>query len=243
MSFQNQVVVIPGATGVVGSGVARAYLKQGATVVGISRSASKLEALKATLPPGDAFKPVVGEFSSEASAAAAHRAVDAALGGRPVDHVVSVVGFVTIDKAPTWTSLETFRHALDDGLFNNFLVARTFLPALKTRENSSFTLVSGGLAHSPPADPALWLGTVKNASLNALTWALASETLKDKVRVNTICIHFSVAPVGGDQNQFGMPAEGNTDRLAPAFLGLAKGTAKGQLVCLNGWADAERWAK
>jgi NAD(P)-dependent dehydrogenase (short-subunit alcohol dehydrogenase family) len=243
MSFQNQVVVIPGATGVVGSGAARAFLKQGATVVAVSRSGAKLDALKAQLGGGDAFKAVVGDFGTEASAAAAHAAVMAAVGGKPVDHVVSVVGFVTIDKAPTATSLDTFRRALDDGLFNNFLVARSFLPALKGREGSSFTMVSGGLAHYPPADATLWLGTVKNASVNALTFALASETMKDKVRVNTFCIHFSVAPVGGEKNQFGMPAEGNTDKLAPAFLGLAKGTSKGQLICLNAWADVERWAK
>ena len=74
----------------------------------------------------------------------------------------------------------------------------------------------------------------------SLTYALAAETSNNKVRVNTICIHFGVAPVGGTQNQFGMPSEGDTLRLAPAFLGLARGTQKGQVLCLSSWADAER---
>jgi hypothetical protein len=67
--------------------------------------------------------------------------------------------------------------------------------------------------------------------------------VKDRVRVNTLCIHFTVAPVGGVTNQYGMPAEGTTDTLAPAFLGVARGTVKGQVICLGSWAEVERWAK
>ena len=116
------------------------------------------------------------------------------------------------------------------------------LPELKGRAGASFTLVSGGLAHIPPPNPTLWLGTVKNAALNALTLALAAETAGDAVRVNTVCIHFSVAPVGGDKNQFGMPSESDTRRLGPAFLGVARGAHKGRVLCLSSWADADRLA-
>jgi NAD(P)-dependent dehydrogenase (short-subunit alcohol dehydrogenase family) len=92
----------------------------------------------------------------------------------------------------------------------------------------------------PPPNISLWLGTVKNAALNALTLALAAETANDKVRLNTVCIHFGVAPPGGDKNQFGMSTEGDTLRLAPAFLGIARGTQKGQLLCVSSFADAEK---
>ena len=37
MDMQGQTVVVGGATGVVGSGAARAFLDAGATVVGVSR--------------------------------------------------------------------------------------------------------------------------------------------------------------------------------------------------------------
>jgi NAD(P)-dependent dehydrogenase (short-subunit alcohol dehydrogenase family) len=242
MSFANRNVVVIGASGVVGSGVVRKYLDAGARVVGVSRSASKLEQLKQQMKIQDSepFLPAVGDFKDEASAAEASKAVTAALGGQPIDHVVSVQGFVSFAKAPTSTPPAELKAALDDGLFNNLLAAQAFLPDLKAREGSTFTLVSGGLAHIPPPNVSLWLGTVKNAALNALTLALAAETANDKVRLNTVCIHFGVAPVGGDKNQFGMPTEGNTLRLAPAFLGLARGTQKGQLLCLNSWADADK---
>ncbi len=244
MSFNNQNILVIGATGVVGGGVVRRYLDAGATVLGVSRSAANLETLKKTIQikSGDPFVPVTGDFKDEASAKATKAAVLAALDGRPLNHVVSVQGFVNHAKAPTDTALDVLQGALTDGFHNNFLAAKMFLPALKDRD-TSFTLVSGGLAHIAPPDPSLWLGTIKNAALNALTFALASETAKDKVRVNTLCIHFGVAPVGGHKNQFGLPAEGDTLRLAPAFLAVAKGTQKGQLICLHAWSDADRLAK
>jgi len=244
MSFANKSVVVLGATGVVGSGVVRKYLDAGATVVAVSRSAANLERLKQTInvTGSEPFLPVVGDFVSEASAQAVFAAVTAALGGRPISHVVSVLGFAAFGAPPTATSLDAVKAAFDDGVYNNFLAAQSFLPSLKSTEGASYTIVSGGLAHMPPPLPGLWLATVKNAALNALSNSLASETAKDAVRLNTICIHFGVAPIGGDRNQYGMAAESDTLRLAPAFLGVAAGSQKGQIICLDSWATADRIA-
>jgi NAD(P)-dependent dehydrogenase (short-subunit alcohol dehydrogenase family) len=87
--------------------------------------------------------------------------------------------------------------------------------------------------------PGLWMGTVKNAAVNALTLALAAETLSAPVRVNTLCIHFGVAPAGGRRNQLGVDAEKDTLALAPAFLGVASGQRRGEVICLDTWADVE----
>lgn len=244
MSFAHKTVVVVGATGVVGGGIVRKYLDAGATVVGVSRSAANLQKLRQRLSiaAGEPFHGLVANFKDDGTAEKAKEAITSALAGKPIDHVVSVQGFVEFAKPPTHSALDVLKTALDDGLFNNYLAAKALLPELKSRDGASFTLVSGGLAHFPPPNPALWLGTVKNAALNALTHALASETVNNKVRLNTLCIHFAVAPVGGNQNQLGMPAEGDTLRLAPAFLGLARGTQKGLVLCLGSWAEAERLA-
>jgi len=61
---------------------------------------------------------------------------------------------------------------------------------------------------------------------------LAAETKDDKVRVNTICIHTGVAPIGGDKNQMGFPST-DTRTLAPVFLAVAKGKEKGKVVCVT----------
>ncbi len=245
MSLQGKTMVIAGATGIVGSGIVRRALDAGATVVGISRSADKLKQLRSTIGIGasEPFVEVIGDFNSEEAAGKSRDAVSAALRGGAIDHVVSNVGFVVVDKAATATSLETARRALDDGFFNTWLVAKAFLPALKSREGSSFTMVSGGLAHGLPPFPGaetLWLASAKNAIVNALTHGLAAEATNDKVRVNTICIHFGVAPVGGKKNQLGMDAEHDTLHLGPAFVALAEGKSRGQVVCLNTWADVAK---
>ena len=242
MSFQGKTVVVIGATGVVGGGIVRKYLDAGATVVGVSRSIDNLTKLKVLHGIGEGvdFHEVVADFKDEPSAHAAKQAIDAVLHGKAIDHVVSVQGFVNFAKPPTQASAEALRSALDDGLYNNLLAAKMFLPELKGREHSTFTLVSGGLAHFPPPNPGLWLGTIKNAAINALGHALTAETAHDKVRVNTVCIHFGVAPVGGNKNQLGLPAESDTLRLGSAFLGLARGTQKGQLLCLSSWAEADK---
>ncbi len=242
MTFAGKNVVVLGATGVVGSGVVRKFLDAGAAVVGVSRSAEKLARLREQMQIDAAapFHGVVGDLRDEASAEAVRAAAVAALGERPIDHVVSAQGFVNFAAAPTQTPVDALKSALDDGLYNNLLAAKAFLPGLKARAGSSFTLVSGGLAHIPPPMPRLWLGTVKNAAINALTLALAAETAQDAVRLNTLCIHFGVAPLGGGKNQFGMATEGDTLRLAPAFLAVAAGTHKGKVICLQSFADAER---
>lgn len=240
--FEGETVAVAGATGVIGSGVVRRYLEAGATVIGVSRSAEKLERLSRTLRPEDPgrFLPVTGDFDSEESAAASRAAVQKALGERPLDHVVSSVGFVSVGVSATRTPLSAIRRALDDGFFTTFLVARSLLPLVRNRAGASYTMVSGGLAHVVPSVPGLWMGTVKNAAVNAFTLGLAAETSGDAVRVNTLCIHFGVAPVGGGRNQLGIEAERDTLALAPAFLALARGEQRGQVVCLTSWADVDR---
>lgn len=243
-AFEGAAVAVVGATGVVGSGVVRGYLEAGATVVGLSRSARKLERLSRSLPADDpgSFLPVTCDFDSDESAATSRVAVETALGGRRLDHVVSSVGFVTVGDAATRTSLATLRQAFDAGFFNTFLVARSLLPMIRERHGASYTIVSGGLAHIPPPVAGLWMGTVKNAAVNALTLALAAETAEDAVRVNTLCVHFGVAPAGGSRNQLGMEAERDTLALAPAFLAVARGRQRGQVVCLTSWEDVDRLA-
>lgn len=243
-SFNGKAVVVLGATGVVGSGICRAFLDEGAFVVGVSRSASRLDELKKTLQlkPTETFVAAVGDFKDESSTGRALAAIDAALAGRAIDHVISSQGFVKFGPPPTQSTAAQLQDALDDGLTINFNAAKALLPGIKQRA-ATFTMVSGGLAHMPPPDPAMWMGTIKNAAVNAFTLGLAAETARDVVRVNTLCIHFGIAPVGGKQNQFGLPAERDTLALAPAFLAIARGKQKGQVLCLSSWADVDALAK
>ena len=212
---------------------------------------------------------VVGVFDSEEHAVAARDAGVRAAGG-DIDHVVTVQGFADIGPAVTATPLADLQATLANGLYNNVLAAKVFVPLLKKRDGATFTLVSGGLAHAAYHE-SQWRATVKNAAINAFTLGLAKETEKDAVRVNNICIHFSVGPVEGGEstldaarrvhtfmartddprggthaerkNQLGMPAERTTFSLGQAFVGLSKdASARGRVICLAGWADVDALA-
>jgi NAD(P)-dependent dehydrogenase (short-subunit alcohol dehydrogenase family) len=145
-----------------------------------------------------------------------------------LDIVVSV-GFVySPPGAVTQSSLADLHKALDEGLPQLFLIAREFLPAIKNREGSTFTLVSGGFAYACPA-PNYWTGTLKNAALNALTLGLVSELKDDKVRLNNLCIGVGVAPLDGDKNQFGWPSL-NTKEVGKLFVSIVKGAKRGEII-------------
>ena len=245
MSFAGKNVVVLGATGVVGSGASKKFVDAGATVVAVSRSSEKLSALadQLKLSGSEQLKFATGDFDSEAAAAKTTQRIEEALAGAPIDHVVSSLGFVkVVDQGVTQTPTSDLKEALDSGFFNTYFAAKALLPRIKDRDGASYTIVSGGFAHFPPPMPGLWLGTVKNAAVNGLVYALAGETSDSPVRVNGICIHMGIAPIGGDKNQLGMNAEKDTLALAPAFLAVASGTQKGEVVCIHDWGTVEQLA-
>jgi NAD(P)-dependent dehydrogenase (short-subunit alcohol dehydrogenase family) len=241
-SIKGQTAVIIGATGVVGQGVAWKYLEAGATVVAVGRDQKKLDVLRTALAKvatKDNFKTAIGDFSDEKAAAAALIAVKAV--APSFHHVVSIIGFAnTSATGPTGAKLDEVKKSFEESLYPTFNAATAFLPPLKSVAGSSYTLVSGGLAHAV-FFLAGWPASIKNAALNALGNGLAKETEKDAVRVNTICIHHGVAPFDGNKNQFGMDSA-DTRRLAPLFLTIAAGKSKGAIVCTPTIEDAEKLA-
>jgi len=241
-SFKGQTVVILGASGVVGQGVAYKYLEAGAHVVAVGREQKKLDTLKGSLGKQvtkDNFSSVVGDFGDEKAAQATFAAVKAV--AKSYNHVVSNIGFArTFAVGATQSKLSDLKGGLDDSFFPTFLSAQVFLPPLKDVKGSSYTITSGGLAHFCMM-PGLWCATIKNAALNALALALAKEFEKSEVRVNVSCIHFGVAPFDGNKNQFGMDAV-DTRRVAPLFLALAASTKRGLIQCSASAEEAEKLA-
>ncbi len=243
MELHGRIAVVGGATGVVGSGAVRAFLDAGATVIGVSRSLQRLDELQAGLPAGADFRGVVGDPVDDGAVLRLRADIESALDGAPVDHAVSALGFVTLAGPPSTTPLAVARQALDDGLYPNIGFAQALLPIQTGATSPSFTLVSGGFAHGvPPEAPQLWLGSVKNAAVSALTSGLAAEQGPDGVQVTTACVHVGVAPAGGASNQLGFPAERDTLALGPVFPALAAHPRHGQVVCLTDWETIDRLA-
>jgi NADPH:quinone reductase-like Zn-dependent oxidoreductase len=85
MSFAGKVVVVFGATGVVGSGAANAFLNEGATVLAVGRDLSKLQALKGKVEKNANLHFVTGDYTSEAVTKKLHEDIKAALAGTEID--------------------------------------------------------------------------------------------------------------------------------------------------------------
>jgi NAD(P)-dependent dehydrogenase (short-subunit alcohol dehydrogenase family) len=158
--------------------------------------------------------------------------------GFTLDIVVSV-GFVYFPPGGVSESHQKdLNEALNEGVPQNFLIAREFLPALKSREGSTYTIVSGGLAFFCP-QANFWAATLKNAALNALTLGLAADTKNDKTRVNNLCIFVPVTEIDGNgKNQFGM--EGPETRIiGRAFVAVVQGSKRGEVIQFKAATESE----
>jgi len=239
MALAGKNVVILGGTGDIGSGATQYFLQESANVIVVTRSSKKVDELKKILGATSGnLHAAEGNFQTEEHAKAALASVHVVLNGKPIDHVISNLGFIYDPPGgPTASSSKDLQAALDMGLFTAFNAIKVFLPELKPRLGATYTIVSGGFAHECP-EPKIWAGTVKNAALNGLTLGLATETKDDKVRVNTVCVHFRVAPIGGKLDHLGVPAT-DTRKLAPVFGAVVAGKEKGKVLHVPTAEDVE----
>jgi len=142
----------------------------------------------------------------------------------------------------TQSSLEDFNQALSFGaLFTTFVAAKTFVPVLKSRPGSSYTIVSGGMAHFCP-NPTFWTGTIKNAAVNGFVLGLAAENASDALRVNCLCLHYGIAGLGTDKNQWGWPGVA-TRKVGDLFVALSVGKERGSIVCTKEETDIAGWVE
>ncbi len=90
--------------------------------------------------------------------------------------------------------------------------------------------------------PQVWSGSLKNATVNSWAMVLDAELKEDALRFSNVCVHFGVAPFGGDKNQFGMPAA-DTERFGPFFVAVASKSTHRGTICLNTIDDATKFVE
>lgn len=198
-------VLVAGGTGNVGRHIVDVLLRQGATVVVPSRSAVKLDALRAAVgPAGARLVTLLGDVADERDAVRvrdeASRHLRSAL-----DAVVASLGrWVNAPSLVAATRGELV-DVLENYVVAHFVVARTFLPALAAH-GGSYTLING------PSAFATWPGSglvsVATAAQAMLARALAAEVAaSDSVRVTDLVIHPS-AWIGPETTPEGGPIDG-----------------------------------
>lgn len=204
-SLAGRAALVAGGTGNVGRHIVAALLRRGAAVIVPSRSAAKLEALRATVgAPSARLVTLVGDVADEREAprirGEVRRHAPAGL-----DAVVASLGRWANAPSLLGATRAELLAVLESYVVAHFEAARTLLPAL-VAGGGSYTLVNG------PSAFAVWPGSalvsIATAAQAMLARALAEEAqVRDAVRLTQLVIHPS-AYIGPDPAEGGGPIDG-----------------------------------
>lgn len=183
INFQGQVALVAGGTGGLGSAVALAFLREGATVSVTYRKEEEFAALQAAAAAHVAALEGYRTDITDESAVAALAAELIARHGR-IDAVVNAIGGY-VGGIKLWDlEAKTFDAMLQLNLRSGFILARAVLPAMLKQGRGSFVNVAAKAAVDHGAGAAAYAAS--KAAAVALMDSLAADTRGSGVRVNSI---------------------------------------------------------
>lgn len=209
-SLANKVIVVTGAAGVLCSALVKGMAKEGAKLVLIGRTKSKLDELAAEVAATGAFKPLAisADVGDQAQLIAAREEIIRTLG--PVDVLVNGAGgnqpkaTAKAERMLEGTPLaETFfgveiaaiKQVFDLNFFGTLLPCMVFGEGMAERGGNIINVSS--MSAQRPLTKVLGYGTAKAAVDNLTRW-LAVHLAPRGVRVNAIAPGFFVT----EQNRF-----------------------------------------
>jgi 3-oxoacyl-[acyl-carrier protein] reductase len=200
LELDGKVALVAGASRGIGLAIARAFVREGASVVLVARNAEGLERARVEVG-GDAIG-VVADMGTEngiaLALAEAVRAFDA------VDAVVANVG--SGRTAWGWdVGRDGWQQALDVNFLPSVLLARAALPFLVSR-GGSFTAISSITAREALDAPVTYAAA--KAALEAAVKGIARLVAADGVRVNAIAPGNVLVPGGGWAERLESDGEG-----------------------------------
>jgi NAD(P)-dependent dehydrogenase (short-subunit alcohol dehydrogenase family) len=185
MSFENQTVLVTGASGGIGGEVCRTLREQGARVIAsdrLGRSSAASPAAGAADPGGEAKDVVALDVTSES---AWERVIgDVVLRYGALNGLVNIAGVFTPGIPFEDFTLAQWRHHMDVNLDGTFLGCRFALRAMSKTGGGSIVNFSSGLAHIMLSDGGAYC--VSKAAVLALTRLAAKAGGKHGVRVNAV---------------------------------------------------------
>ncbi len=129
----------------------------------------------------------------ETSAAEVARQIHVLLKGKPIDHVVSSIGFGRVTQGgATAAKLSDLREEMETCVYPAYLAAQALLPSMRDHGGASYTIVS---CTTVVVADGFWATAIKNAALNALAQGLAKEHAQHAVRINAVSLGFAVARI------------------------------------------------
>jgi NAD(P)-dependent dehydrogenase (short-subunit alcohol dehydrogenase family) len=135
--FSNKIVCIIGATGGIGSIVAKNIIEEEGTVIGFSKNSEKLDNLQKAL--GDKFYPVLGDATSFVDLQKLIEFIEAKF--EKLDVMIHSVGSIILRSIPA-LSEEQFKDSLELNLISPFLTIKASLPLFLKHKQGSYVFTS-----------------------------------------------------------------------------------------------------
>jgi NAD(P)-dependent dehydrogenase (short-subunit alcohol dehydrogenase family) len=181
--LSGKVVLISGATGSLGSAVARTFAHTGARLVLTSRSADGLEQLVAVMGlPADDVMTLAADVTQPESVEHLVGAVVERMGA--VDVLLNTVGGWSGGKTVGETTIEDWERMIALNLYSAFLLSRQVLPCMLEAGWGRIVHISSKVAVQPRAKQVAH--NVSKMGVIALTEAIALETKGTGVTANVI---------------------------------------------------------
>jgi NAD(P)-dependent dehydrogenase (short-subunit alcohol dehydrogenase family) len=182
-SSQNRVVVINGATGVLGNKTAHAFAARGHSLVLLDHNQDRLDALTRdlNLPPERLFASVVDLRDRNAVRSTAE-AVTAKFGG--VHTLIHLIGGWVGGKTLVEASVEDLDFMLSQQVWTTFHLFQAFVPQLFQNGWGRVIIVSASTVPNPPGKTGTY--TAAKAAQENLVLTLAAEFKENGVTANII---------------------------------------------------------
>ncbi len=223
----DRVIVITGATGVLGRVVSAHFAESGARLALLARSEEEVAALASGLPGGaDRHAGFAVDLGDAASAGATAAAVRERLG--PAAVLLHLVGGYAGGTPFVDGDDEEFRHLLDLNLWSTIHAIRAFLPDVIAAEHGRIVTVSAYVAAAPTPKHAAYSAT--KAAVEALTISVARDLAGTTATSNVVVLRAI-----GDEK----PTEQRPEEIAAVMAWLSSpeaGTINGQRIPLIGRA-------
>jgi len=182
MNIEDEVVVVTGATGFLGSAVSKAFVDAGAAVVGVYVVDDELPFFRKTLS-GDA-KGVVLEKADVTKEGEMDRVASKVVRRfRRIDALVNTVGGYMAGTVED-TTAEAFDRAFTLNLRSAFLACKAVIPTMRNQKRGKIVNVSTRTALRGEAEAFLYAAS--KSGVNRLTEALAEELMDVNVQVNCV---------------------------------------------------------